>query len=434
MIKESKNYINAIGVLSYTLTDPPITLIPEYYYKNEPPIVSAASNNNFYAYGWLAGGNNITATFNIDTKFDNYLSSNIEIIPGIFSPYLSGALYRQVQKQQYDSITILSRQNIQRQIITEIIPQHLVSGIYNLAIPTNFTNTTCYLTGTITGDIINLSCSGQLNGYLSNTDANNNVYVSAKVEGTIEQIKQININGNFIKISEYNLALIKTLSGIVKTDILNVSTKTGLNYIDNTDILGRDLLGYKNSLNGYNLNTYPDTMSQLPPANQEQFIKDSTGLKSQKWKIVQVFNTTREKFMDSLNINSKILTGVTLNNTQLMIKTNQKIIQHGKIIDNYLINYPPVLLATQNKAYKLNIDQTLEYYAILDTNNNRILLIDQFNSSILSDGKQLLFGPIATYEQTIQLLKECCEIYGYYVDFPPQNIKISEFKLKELIN
>lgn len=388
-------YINAIGVLSYTLDNPPVTLTPQYYYKSDPPIVSSNTDANFYAFGWLFGGNNITAIFDITSDEYTLISSLNTLSYDYPKPYLYGS---------YTYITEINLLNPQP--VTG--NNYIVNNMCGVTVQTNLPNTVCYISGNISGDINTLKCDGTMNGYLLNTLNNAKLYVNAFVSGQLQQIT------GYV---DYQLALIKSLNGVVRTASLNTVGTAGINSTDRTNILGRQLLAYANSLNGYNLNIYP-----------ERSKNEYTGLKHQMWKIVEVFNTDKEKFNKSQLSGTKL----ALNNSQLLIKTNQKILSYGKLIDNYLVNYPPIILTTQNKAYKLDIDTALQYYAFYDIKNSYVYLYDNLNDDILNTvGYQLWFGPIATYDMAINLLEAYCYANNYTIEIQSNNKKQTEFHVFE---
>ena len=388
----SNKYINAIGVLSYTLDNPPVTLIPQYYYKPDPPIVSSNTDANFYAFGWLFGGNNITAIFNITSEEYTLISSLNTSSYGYPMPYL------------YGPYTYINDTNILN--LQPISNNYIVNNMCGVTVQTNLPDTVCYISGNISGNINTLTCDGIMNGYLLNTINNAKLYVNAFVSGQLQQITGY---------TDYRLALIKSLNGVVKTVSLNTAGTANISSIDRTNILGRQLLAYANSLNGYNLNVYP-----------ERSKNEYTGLKHQMWKIVEVFNTDNKKFNNSQNISAKI----ALNNSQLLIKTNQKILSYGKIIDNYLIDYPPIILTTQNKAYKLDIDTVLQYYALYDKENNYVYLYNSVEPNDLNiSDYQLWFGPIATYDMSLNLLEAYCYANNYTIDIQSTNKKQTVFRV-----
>lgn len=388
----SNKYINAIGVLSYTLDNPPVTLIPQYYYKPDPPIVSSNADANFYAFGWLFGGNDITAVFNITSEEYTLISSLNTSSYGYPMPYL------------YGPYTYINDTNILN--LQPISNNYIVNNMCGVTVQTNLPNTVCYISGNISGNINTLICDGTMNGYLLNTINNAKLYVNAFVSGQLQQITGY---------TDYRLALIKSLNGVVKTASLNTIGTANMSSIDRTNILGRQLLAYANSLNGYNLNVYP-----------ERSKNEYTGLKHQMWKIVEVFNTDNKKFNDSQNVSAKI----ALNNSQLLIKTNQKILSYGKIIDNYLIDYPPIILTTQNKAYKLDIDTVLQYYALYDKENSYVYLYNSVESNDLNISDcQLWFGPIATYDMSLNLLEAYCYANNYTIDIQSTNKKQTVFRV-----
>lgn len=52
---EQLDYINGIGVLTYSITDSNNESLPEYYSVINPPLVEYSDENPFTAYGWLLG-------------------------------------------------------------------------------------------------------------------------------------------------------------------------------------------------------------------------------------------------------------------------------------------------------------------------------------------------------------------------------------------
>lgn len=162
-------YINSIGVLTYTVEQPSITLIPQYYYKQQPPVVKTLSSTQYNAYGWLLGGNNITAVFSIPENNNTCISSLNTNSYKYPLPYLTGST---IFKNEFTNID-------------EIIDSPILKNRVITTINTNLPDMDCILQGDIKGNLDTLQCQGVMMGYLLNNINDTRIYVSAFVTGTI---------------------------------------------------------------------------------------------------------------------------------------------------------------------------------------------------------------------------------------------------------
>lgn len=222
--------------------------------------------------------------------------------------------------------------------------------------------------------------------------------IRSTVVGTL---KTANFNyDTTLNTSQIESKKIISLSGYLYTQDFNYETSdnTYIKDIKQTNMLGRKGLSDKQPILGYNLNTVP------------KIIRTNTGGKNEIWKIIKVSEWQRQigPYIQEYPADGSFISDIisSLTKTETIILT-------GNINDNYLINYPQYLEVQPKSAYKLNVDQFLEYYCF--ETNNTIYFTNKPIPNAPTD--ILLFGPLASYEYSIQILKKYCQINALNVQF-----------------